>query len=526
MYNNSQFPSYQGQGQHYSGPPPAKKSRGNGPIITRYPPPPGYRPPPQPQPPFGQQAGWQPGYPQPAYPGYQQPPYQQFPQPQYQPQPYPQQQGYFPPPQQGWQQPVTTPQSAPPLWQPPSNAMNHNARRHNSAPFPISGPLIDGNGDPMPPMDDVMTTGDELEHEFDGECYFARHPDEINLELSLGLIEWKAPLPTKRALPATFGEAELEALAPRQPLPTDGESISEYFSGIKRDEAFLSVRQTDSWEDIKNSLIFKEFSVVCSEVITLAELLEKYRCRYDPKWAEADRFSARSITPDLDREPTPADDRSTMEVDERQASFGATRERSEPANGILDDLEQALRPTSRGSVHHHRHSRNNSVSSQNLSRPKPLPAVRDQSQEEILAALGVTGSPKTVYQTPGPAFGPPPPSKSRTNSASTLPGFNIPPPSAHAGRQPSPTRDTYAPNGHRPGSAHSHRTANGSDFDAEPDDQTTPRPKVPRNENRKRSYADSTAGAALEPLYEDDEDTPRQKRKQARVDGGHESNRW
>lgn len=375
----------------------------------------------------------------------------------------------------------------------------------------------------MPPMDDVMLTGEELEHEFDGECYFARNPDEINPELSLGLIEWKAPLPTKRALPATFGEAELEALAPRLPQATDGESISEYFTGTKRDDAFLSVRQTDSWPEVKDSLIFKEFAAVCSEVITLAKLLDKYRFRYDPKWAEADRFSTRSTTPDLVREPTPVDERSQMDVDERQASVGAGRERSEPPNGILDDLEQALRPSSRGSVHHHRHSRNNSVSSQNLTRPKPLPPVRDQNQEGILAALGVTGSPKMVFQTPGPAFGPPP-TKSRiksVNSVNHLPGLNIPPPGQPA-RQHSPTHDVWnqGPNGYhpeRPGSAHSHRTANGSDFDAEPDDQITPRPKIQRNDTRKRSYADSTAGAALEPLYEDDEETP--KRKQPRVDG-------
>lgn len=362
----------------------------------------------------------------------------------------------------------------------------------------------------MPPMDDVTTTGDELEQEFDGECYFARHPDEINTELSLGLIEWKAPLPTKRALPSTFGEAELEALAPRQPLPTDGESISEYFIGTKRDEAFLSVRQTDSWEHAKNSLIFKEFAAVCSEIITLSELLEKYRCRYDPKWAEADHFSARSATPDLDREPTPAEERFQMDVDQRPSSTGAVRDRSEPPNGILDDLEQALRPASRGSVQRRSHSRTNSVSSQNLSRPKPLPPVRDRNQEDILAALGVTGSPKLVFQTPGPAFGPPPTATaSRNNSISSLPGLKVPP-------SPSHGMNGYRPD--RPGSAHSHHTANGSDFDAEPDDQTTPKPKAPRNENRKRSYADSTAGAALEPLYEDDEDTPKQRRKQPRVD--------
>lgn len=401
--------------------------------------------------------------------------------------------------------------------------MNHNARRHNSAPFPNSGPLLDGNGDLMPPTDDVMLTGEELEHEFDGECYYSRHPEEINPELSLGLIEWKPPLPTKRALPATFGEAELEALAPR-PSPRDGESISEYFVGPKRDEAFLSVRQTEAWHSIKDSLIFREFAAVCSEVITLAEMLGKYRCRYDPKWADADSVSARSATPDLSREPTPADpadERWQMEMDERQASFRAITDRSEPPNGILDDLEKALRPTSRGSMHHHRHSRTNSVTSQNLTRPKPLPPVRDQSQEDILAALGVTGSPKMVYQTPGPAFGPPPPSKSRNNSVGKIPGLNIPPPSAYPGRQQSPSHDSFAPNGHRPGSAHSYRTANGSDLDAEPDDQVTPKPKVPRNDNRKRSYADSTAGAPLEPLYEDDEDTPRQ-RKQARVDDGHD----
>lgn len=376
-------------------------------------------------------------------------------------------------------------------------------------------------------MDDVTINGEELEHEFDGECYFARYPDEVNTQLSLGLIEWKAPLPTKRALPSTFDEAELEAIAPRQPLSTDDDCISEYFVGPKRDDAFLSVRQTDCWEKVKNDLMFKEFAAVCTEIITLSELLAKYRYRYDPKWDEADRLSTRSPTPELDREPTPGDEGNYMNIDYRHTHAGAARDQSERQNGILDDLEQALRPSSRppsrpasrASSHRPSHSRTNSVSSQNLNRPKPLPAVRDQNQEDILAMLGVTGSPKTVFQTPGPAFGPPLTNKpnSRHNSISSLPGIKVPPPSGPFARQPSPTHEGR--NG-RPSSAHSHQTANGSDFDAEPDDQVTPRPKVPRNENRKRSYADSTAGAALEPLYEDDEDTPRQS-KQRRMDDTH-----
>ncbi|KAI7515734.1 hypothetical protein KC331_g22309, partial [Hortaea werneckii] len=133
MQNAYEQPPHQhGRNQSHRGPPPAKKPRSN-PVITRYPPPPGYQGPTQSWTPYGSQE-WQnaaqtSGYTQQSQtPGTYQPPIWQ---PGYQAQSYPQPgypptQGYFPPnatyqaPQQAW--PVPTSASPTPSvesWQPP-----------------------------------------------------------------------------------------------------------------------------------------------------------------------------------------------------------------------------------------------------------------------------------------------------------------------------------------------------------------------------------------------------------------------
>jgi hypothetical protein len=369
----------------------------------------------------------------------------------------------------------------------------------------ISGPL-DGNGDPLPP--EVATVGgaDELEHEFDSECYFARHPEEIIPELSLGIIEWHAPLPTKLPLPATFQEAELEALAPRKPRPSNDESISDYFTEDKVDEVGLSVRMTEVWDEVKDDPIFREFPEIPRYVLSVSEVRLKYRDRPLPSWNKRNPYEA---TPEPSRQATPMTvdgDRRNTPANYQQDGDGVEQ------NDVLGDLEQAL--SANGSRHDPRygsHSRAGSVSSQageRISRPVPLQPLRDQAQEDILAALGVTGSPKMVsyawkvsdaheallttrpqvYQTPGPAFGAPPPedqfSRSRQSSVT----------STRAGYDPA--------DGHRQGSS-----VHMDDPDA------TPRPKYDRMESsRKRSHGE----------YEVDgsgEVTPQQQRyKQARGD--------
>lgn len=418
----------------------------------------------------------------------------------------------------------------------------------------------------MPAMDATQTGGEELEEDFDGECYFARHPEEINSELSLGVIEWKAPIATKRALPSTFRDAELEAVAPRPSLPFDEESVSEYFIRTKRDEALLSVRQMDDWHEVQNSLIYKEFPAVCAELISMPTLLARYQFQYDAEWAARDPSEARSPTPELSRGHTPAHagaaEWRSFELDRERETAVLSREKSEGPNGhYLDNLEQALRSDARRSVPPRQtpsHSRASSVASHRggqgkINRPKPLPPVRDQTQEEMLAALGVTGSPKLVYETPGPAFAPRPTTadservSSRPGSVSSSHGrFPVPPPpppppgppprsqhrstydswnshSSRPRRQPSNGYNQQRSNGYhqeRRGSNGSNRTAPGSDFDGD-DNDATPRAKNGHELSRKRSFADSQEDSRMR--HEEDEETPKQRRKQPRVQDYHEA---
>lgn len=362
--------------------------------------------------------------------------------------------------------------------------------------------------------------------DFSGECYFASHPDEIDEDFSLGWISWKAALPTKRALPSTWAEAELEALAPRKPLPTDDESISDYFIKAKRHEALLSIRQTEYWAELKDDALFKELPAVCSEIMPMPQLLSKYRNRPDPTW------SARPFTPTPEPELKTNSDAVGGAADNGVQDRAARRNSvtsAEDETDVLGNLEQALQQN--GESHSRRHSRASSVasiSSQKITRPTPLMPVRDQAQEDILASLGVTGSPKMVYQTPGPAMGAP--AKQRQDSisrhdrnssiASTHSTAHAPPPPppppGHPPYQYNSRRSTGQDyNGDRRGSNASHYTATGSDFDGD-QDEATPRPKLHRNDSRKRGH-ESESDTADERRRQHDDETPRQRRKQPRM---------
>lgn len=492
---------------------------------------------------------------------------------------------------------MSAPQTGPPQSWPQNNSF-HNRPRHNSAPFPPTvsypnGPL-DGNGDPLGPDEDPY----ELETEYYGaECYFARHPEDIEPDLSLGHIQWNAPLPTKRPLPGTFAEAEVEALAPRKPHPSDDESISDYFINSRRHEAFLSIRQSDAWELVKNDLVFREFPAVPTEVVPMPEVLATYRDRPDLSWV------AEEASPTPEPEPEPRRERldpssdtkgGAMELDDLTTPDDGHRVDDESEQGdVLGNLEQALQQN--GNAPRPLHSRANSTTSgsaQALKRPSIIRPVRDRAQEELLAALGVTGSPKAVYQTPGPAVGPPPsklpPSRqdslgdnhgalqgsrhssfgsnpsgwqgSRHNSFGSNPsGWPVPPPPpglpppSALQRQRSTSHDPsqagaqpYSNGYHsdRRGSNSSQHTATGSDFHPDDRDNTsrptsrgsyrrkrrheaseeledmevTPRPDCERNDNRKRGYEGSEDGVTNDRTKQEDDDTPRPRRKQQRTD--------
>lgn len=535
-----QRPRHGHSASHGGGPPPAKKARGN-PIITRYPPPPGYVPPVHqlPTPPYGQAPVW---------------PGQNYAQPTYLPN---QQPGYSTPQIYAQAPPSHLPgyhDYAPSVaWQAPAQAMVPG-QRYSVPTIPSTD--LDGNGDLLSPQD-LNVNDSSLEHEYDEECYYARHPEQIDASLSLGIIEYKAPLPSRSALPCTFKEAELEALAPRAVPATHREGVSAL---CVDEEALLSVRQTDAWPDLKGSIIFKEFPKTCNKLISLSDLLARNKEQFDAEWAAGPR----SPTPALTQASTPARPESRasghnriMEHDQHEGFVWRSTERPEEFGGqlnALDDFDAALRANRRyasaghsraGSVAHYRagsinqvragsithsragsvahsragsvtHTRHGSVqphsrrqsSTTNIVRPKVLPAIHDPVQDGILAALGVSGSPKTVYQTPGPAFGPVPTSAvtrhSRESSVSSVRSNH------HHIQQPSIAEGSEASGAimHRVTHFHDANTLQPHYEDREPDEDATPRPqRWQRDSTRKRSYADSQAGA-----QQYDDDTPKRSK--------------
>ncbi|KAK5117329.1 hypothetical protein LTR62_005946 [Meristemomyces frigidus] len=513
-------------------PPPAKKTKSQ-PIITRYPPPPGYKGPAQPQQPYRiptwNQSTFQSYPPQPyntaqALPrsdwaghqsspyvanGYVQPPIQYAPNQAYA--------SYV----QAWQQPQTPlPQSAPlQAWQANGVNFEQNSLRHNSPHIAHSRQasivLMDGNGDPLPPQVGPLIEDNDLEAEFDSECYYARHPDEIDSSLSLGLIEWHAPMPSKYPLPSTSAEAELEALAPKNRL-ADDPSISEYCTKDKVGEFLGSVRQTAAWDDIKDDAIYRQLSWIGQQLVTMAELLEQYRDRPDPYWDQPDAAEAPEKTKLLDE--------NMHDVDANDGLVGTNKKDFEDGSDILGNLEQALNADNAGRLTNAArkqssrvHSRASSVASsagEHITRPKLLAPIRDWDQEGVLAMLGVTGSPKVVYQTPGPALGAAPGSQADRSSRqnSVLSDHSARRPSVHGSANGSETsthgRNSYSPP--RPDSR-------------QDDPDATPRAKnATWNSNRKRSYHDFEERRLQDRHWDQEERTPRPRYKQQRVDRAYE----
>ncbi|KAF2800075.1 hypothetical protein K505DRAFT_331985 [Melanomma pulvis-pyrius CBS 109.77] len=625
------------------------KKKGN-PIITRYPPPPGYRGPAQPQTPFGTtapqyqnpyptpQQTYPPGPPAPtnypnqgysATPSYapnqsyspqtygppqtypQQPNYAQsgyvqgqgqnpqYPQQSYPPNQgyphaastYPSGQGYAPPqasfqgyppqstpvdpnqqayvPHQGWQPPATQPSfpptgqpSFPPTGQPsfpptgqynsytgpPANGqLPHDT---NAIPTPTSAqsqstPInglpdstISEQGSNDKPQ--LFLAWDDWDFDFDG-AIWPKSNEPIDPNLSLGVIIWRPAKQVTRALPSTYIEAEEQALKPLAEKLGNGESVSMYFTVENSHEAFLDVRQTDQWENIRHDAVFTVFKD--EEMSDPDTLVSLEQCI-----AERDR-------PDL------AIEEAIEEVDE---------DIQDAAWNVMDHLEKAL-------LGH----------DEEAKPPRPYTQTtspRSQAQEDILAILGVTGSPKppsnesahlpfTLTDTkpsslperppapPGPHLAnivsmhsrPEPPLQrahsyagSRNSNYGNLPqrpygsmssSDHPPPPPPPPPPPERPHFDSYMPsNSQNQSNSHafndsresparsegSNRTLAGSDFDENPstgvDDASAPPPEVPQlnrsdsSLTRKRSYDDTDQDD--EKLRQQDDHTRRKRRSQ------------
>lgn len=159
-----------------------------------------------------------------------------------------------------------------------------------------------------------------------------------------------------RALPSTYEEAEEQALKPPAEKLGNGESVSIYFTLENSHEAFLDVRQTDEWHKIKNDPIFVVFPA-----------------ENDMDLIPLDECIAKRTRPDEPLDETKVDDDEEM---------------GDSNWNVMDNLEQAL-----------------SGQSENMKPSAPVKeqeSNRNQKQEDILAMLGVTGSPKPPSEEPMP----------------------------------------------------------------------------------------------------------------------------
>ncbi|KAM0717236.1 hypothetical protein Q7P37_007088 [Cladosporium fusiforme] len=425
-----------------------------------------------------------------------------------------------------------------------SHGQAHPSSRHSSAPsvaFDYAAAYARQEaGEQMhtyagASLDNILEV---LETEFDDECYYFAHPEEIDKERSIGWIESHTALPTTRPLPATFSEAELEALAPR-PQKAD-ECISEYWTAENREEQLNTVRMSNAWAEVKDDLVFKEFLHLGYETIRRDLMKQKYRNRIDSKWdrsnptASVSHFARASIetTGSFDNEQKrnsrPHTRNGSRSVRRESNDPPNYREHSQGAGGRRGSQAPNYRPSSAAS----NHSRASSVCSRSSNqRPRALEPIRDQAQDDILAKLGVTGTPTLVYETPGPAFGPPASAhSSRQGSVSSIQD-NTPRAPSEPRQQPQNVafNDPWGNSGkhqHRPNAGLGLYDLTSSEFTIMEDPDATPRPKNNRSHGLKRHYeGDHHETPNREKRIRDNEATPKQGRKQSRAADGY-GRRW
>ena len=260
-----------------------------------------------------------------------------------------------PPPPQTPSPPPPPPSYGPtPPWLQPG-AASHNPQERGIFYQRVTNYALDGNGEPLSPDNGPKYFDpNDIESEYFGaERHYAKHPEEIDPDLSLGEIVTQYALPSRRPLPATFNEVEIEAIAPRNPQPEDLESISDYWTNARAHESMLDVRQTDAWQHVRHDPIFREFPAEAAHYTSPQDMAAKYQDRPDPTWNEGGNYS-----PSPSPEPAPR------------------RRRSAPSHEEEDELGNF--------------------------EPPPTDSGVDLEQEKVLASLGfVSGLPKPVPARPG-----------------------------------------------------------------------------------------------------------------------------
>lgn len=241
--------------------------------------------------------------------------------------------------------------------------LNPNATPTQATAQPVSAPPISSHPPASISHDSATSNKPELylawddwDFDFDG-AIWPKSNEPVDPNLSLGVIIWHPAKQMTRALPATFEEAEEQSLKPTPEKLGNGESVSIYFTAENSHEAFLDVRQTDEWDYIKDDPAF----VVFTDEEMRHNLVPVEDCI-----AQRDR-------PDEFVEEAARNEDAEM----READWS-----------VMDNLEQAL---SGGGEE---------IESTDLVRESE--DAKPQTQEDILAALGVTGQPKPVSGEPMP----------------------------------------------------------------------------------------------------------------------------
>ncbi|KAJ4322709.1 hypothetical protein N0V94_002227 [Neodidymelliopsis sp. IMI 364377] len=413
----------------------------------------------------------------------------------------------------------------------------------NATPTPTAAHLVSAPQAPSNPpastshdnatnnKPELYLAWDDWDFDFDG-AIWPKSNEPVDPNLSLGVIIWHPAKQMTRALPATFDEAEEQSLRPVPEKLGNGESVSIYFTADNSHEAFLDVRQTDAWEYIQSDPAF----VVFTDEEMQHNLVPVEECI-----AQRDR-------PD---EP--------LNMDLK----GEDAEMREADWSVMDHLEQVLSASGEDSKPIH-------------VAPELELAKAHATQEDILAALGVTGSPKPwsrepmsfTMPTPDQNFSVPLPEKSEVSlQPSGPPRLPVepqrsqlldgprpighpaatqqqpygsdsssrnarPPPPPPPGQErydpwnPTNRQQQYHPNGFNGGrgsparSEASNGTAAGSDFETEKPPENngqaiTSGPNLERSDSsvsRKRSYGDTYADD--DGLRQHDDHTKRKRRSQ------------
>ncbi|KAI9821752.1 MAG: hypothetical protein M1827_002333 [Pycnora praestabilis] len=400
-------------------PRPLKRQKPNGPVITRYGPPPqsfpqqygnqqGFGGPQYGQAPHAQQGGYYgpptpvSGYPQP-YQQWQQPPQHQYrasyspgiqyppygpqgpptPATPYGPQ-YPspvsaqgrsQHNGFFPqnahyPHNQGPPQYQDYGQSNPPRSLQTSAhggelPFQAHQPRIGSSPEILYGNAINGN---QPTPTEFAFKPPPAIEPWD-------EPEGPQAQTQIGQTVWHPAIRVARPLPATHAEAEVA----RFPLPSfkDGDQtcVSVHYSAANAHVTCLDVRKTDNWDNVKNDPVFCEIANDC-DLIPLDALIAIRGRREEP---------AEDIDPDREEgELSQGSQMACNEFPNNQVQGGWN---------VMDNLEHSLNSRRFSPDQQHEEPAQESFDMAEMERLQEA----EESTEERLARLGVTGQPKPVH---------------------------------------------------------------------------------------------------------------------------------